>query len=168
MQIKLSRTAVSGGLAVAIAVGAAVVGPAGCASNNSATVSVRPPPTPIRGGRFALVALGGQPPEGERRMELSFGSDGRVTGFGGVNQFSGPFELAGAGENRGQLRFGDLAVTLMAGPDNLMQQEKRYLDALRVVDGYIAEGGLLELTTGGQPVLRYRALGATSAPAGGR
>lgn len=140
---------------------------AGCASSGAQTVGVRPPPTEVRGGRFALVAIGGQTPEGERRLELTFGSDGRVSGFGGVNQISGPYELTAKGENRGKLRFGAFVTTLMAGPDNLMKQEQQYMDALRVVDGFIAEGGLLELTTGGQPVLRYRALSAATAPTGG-
>jgi heat shock protein HslJ len=165
--ISMSRPAVVTGVAAVLAIGL-VMQLAGCAADGTKKVIVRPPPTEVRGGRFALVALGGQPPESDRPLDLTFGADGRVSGFAGVNQFNGPFEMAAAGGNRGTLRFGELASTLMAGPANLMNQEKRYLDALRAVDGYIAEGGLLELTAGGQPVLRYRALGAATRPAGGR
>src|SRR5262245_15075680 len=168
MKNVLARIAVSCGVSALLAI-TTLFGAAGCAADGSAgKVSVRPPPTEVRGGRFALVALGGEPPASERSLDLQFGADGRVSGFSGVNQFNGPYELAGAGQNRGGIRIGPLVVTMMAGPDDQMQQEKRYLDALRAADGYIAEGGLLELTTAGQPILRYRALGAATLPAGGR
>lgn len=167
MKVKMPRVARSGGLSIAFALLAIAL--PGCASDGSSQkVVVRPPPTEVRGGRFALVAIGGQPPETERPMELTFSADGQVSGFGGVNQISGPFEMTPEGNNRGKLRFGALVSTRMAGPEKMMQQEKQYLDSLRMADGYIAEGGLLELTAGGQPILRYRALGAASPAAGGR
>jgi heat shock protein HslJ len=99
-------------------------------------------------------------------LEIEFGADGRVSGFAGVNQFNGMYELTPGAANRGGLHIGPLAVTKMAGPENLMKQEATYLEALGRVDGYVAEGGLLELEAGGEPLLRYRTLATATAPAG--
>src|SRR5262245_12552276 len=93
-----SRIAVSVVLVAASAITFALVGASGCAADgNAGKVSTRPPPTHIRGGRFALVSLGGEPPESQRPLELNFGADGSVSGFAGVNQFAGTYELAPAG-----------------------------------------------------------------------
>ena len=59
----------------------------------------------------------------------------RVSGFSGVNQYGGPYS---AGDD-GSLEVGDLAGTLMAGPEPLMRAEQMYLDLLRKCTSYKVE-----------------------------
>jgi heat shock protein HslJ len=44
-----------------------------------------------------------------------------------------------------ELRFGPLATTLMAGPEDEMQREREFLDALARVTGYVLDGRSLTL-----------------------
>lgn len=126
----------------------------------------QPPPTKMLGSIWALVALGGEEPLGDEPLTLELGEDGRVGGFAGVNRYFGDYELeeptaAGSGKPAapGTVKFGELGATRMAGPPEMMEQERRYLDALRAVDRYRAEGGLLELSAGRGPLLRFRKIG---------
>lgn len=134
----------------------------GCQSGggDKPAASVKPPPVQISGSRWALVSLGGKSPEGDKAITLELSAGQRASGFAGVNHYTTSYELNSAGPGRGTLRFGDIGSTRMAGPEPLMKQETAFLDLLRKTDGYSAEGGLLELTAGGAPTLRFRQLGA--------
>jgi heat shock protein HslJ len=59
-------------------------------------------------------------------LSLLFGTDNTVSGSGGVNTFSGPFE-----SDETSIKLGPLASTMMAGADDLMAQEQQYLAALQ-------------------------------------
>lgn len=74
-----------------------------------------------------------------------------VAGFSGVNQYSGPYT---AGDD-GALEIGDIASSLMAGPEPLMQAEGAYLKALKGCDGWEVEGGTLTLKTGEEATLTF-------------
>lgn len=74
-----------------------------------------------------------------------------VAGFSGVNQYSGPYTA----EDGGTLEVGELASTMMAGPEPLMSAEQAYLELLRGCDGWAVDGGTLRLTTGGEESLVY-------------
>lgn len=96
----------------------------------------------IFGKRWVLIELRGQPvnllSEGEPlQIDLQFDeAAGRVFGFGGVNRYSGPFEL----KDGFQLTFGNLMSTLMAGPN--LDVEQQYLEVLREVDNFtLSEDG---------------------------
>lgn len=134
----------------------------GCQGGGSSkpAASVKPPPVQMSGSRWALFSLGGKSPEGDKAITLELSAGQRASGFAGVNRFMTSYELQPVGPGRGTLRFGDIGSTLMAGPEPLMKQETAFLDLLRKTDGYSAEGGLLELTAGGAPTLRFRQLGA--------
>lgn len=132
----------------------------GCSTTDAQPQPNRPPPVKLEGSRWAVVALRGQYPQGDVQLVLELGPEGRVSGFAGVNRFNGSYTLKQQAEGRGTLSFGELATTRMAGPPELMQQEERFLAALKTVDGYRAEGGLMELEAGGAPVLRFRQLAA--------
>ena len=71
-----------------------------------------------------------------------FGADGKVTGSGGCNTFSGPFEVDGA-----KLRIGPLAATRKAcpEPDGADAQERGYLAALESVVRFEQAGPRLTL-----------------------
>jgi heat shock protein HslJ len=80
-------------------------------------------------GTWTLVELDGAAPAGgERAPELVIAPDGALSGFAGVNRFSGRLEpeaLAG-----GHIVTGPLAATRMAGPEPAMLLEARILALL--------------------------------------
>lgn len=131
---------------------------AGCRSASKPVDPTVPPPIQLAGSRWQLIAIGAAPPQGGKPITLELGADGRASGFAGVNQFSGLYEAQASGPGRGPIRFGELASTRMAGPPELMEQENAFLEALRQAQGYIAEGGMLELGVGRDPLLRFRQL----------
>ena len=76
-------------------------------------------------------------------------ADGQVSGFAGVNRLAG--RLAGEGE----LLFGPLATTRMAGPPPAMELETRYLAALQQATGWRIEDGRLLLQVGGETLATF-------------
>lgn len=71
--------------------------------------------------------------------------DGRVAGSAGVNRYMG-----GPGEDK---LFGPLAMTLMAGPPPLMEQEQRLMRLLERADSLVFRPGNLELIADGDVVV---------------
>jgi heat shock protein HslJ len=68
------------------------------------------------------------------------------------NSYQGTWSL-----EDGQLSIVDVAVTMMACPEALMNQERRFLDALNSADGVrFDDTGALFLTSGGDDLLRAR------------
>ena len=66
------------------------------------------------------------------QLTLSFGPDGRVTGFGGVNRFGGTYEVSADGKLT--WTGAGFTATRKAGPPELMDKERAYLDGLRKVN----------------------------------
>ena len=75
--------------------------------------------------------------------------ESRVTGSGGVNRITGTFVLA-----EDELRFGPLATTMMAGPEEAMARERAFLGVLARVTGSRLEGSSLTLLADDEPVAR--------------
>jgi heat shock protein HslJ len=102
---------------------------------------------------WTLVELEGEPVEtGADELPRSLALDleeSRVSGWGGVNRLTGTFALS---EN--ELRFGPLATTRMAGPEDAMRREREFLAALERVTTYDREGRTLTLLAGDDTVLR--------------
>lgn len=63
--------------------------------------------------------------DGGRAPFVQFGSEGRVSGFGGCNRFTGTFVQNGA-----ELRIGPLAATRMACPEDVMKLEMKLFGLL--------------------------------------
>ncbi len=80
---------------------------------------------------------------GWRGMTLEFDAEGRAVGNGGVNGFGTDYEA----DSDGSLRFGQIASTLMAGPEEFMEQEAAFFSALSQVAAFSVseDGGLLQL-----------------------
>lgn len=114
------------------------------------------PPVQMIGSNWKLVSLGGDLPVENSEITLAFGADGQASGAAGVNRYFGPYQLRSPDRPDGALAFGEFGTTRIAGPDELMTQEQRYLGALRAVTGYRAGGALLELDADGRPLLRFR------------
>jgi heat shock protein HslJ len=73
-------------------------------------------------------------------LTLAFGTDGNVSGSGGVNTFSGPFTSAET-----SIKIGPLAATMMAGSEELMAQEQQYMTALQAATTWDIANGVLTL-----------------------
>ena len=89
---------------------------------------------PLGDTDWTLIELDGEPVELEGghaptlRLDLE---ESRVDGSTGVNRLLGTFAL-----DEFALRFGPLATTLMAGPEDAMALERRFLAALAQVSTY--------------------------------
>jgi len=92
---------------------------------------------------WVAETIGGTPVINPGRVTLSFG-EGRVSGRGGCNLYSGPVEVG-----KGTLKIGPLISTKMACVDNgLMPQESTYLTALQSAQRYsFGADGKLTITT---------------------
>ena len=112
------------------------------------------PVTELEQTTWRLTSIGGDAPQTEDAMSpliLKFlPVQGRMSGSGGVNTFSGTYELEGD-----SMSFEVGISTLMSGPPDLMEQEDRVKEALASVTGYRLEGDTLELLAGDEVVLRY-------------
>ncbi len=100
--------------------------------------------------QVASVSALSLPPDA-RRPTLQLDADsGQVSGFAGVNRFSGSYELGAD-----YLSFGALGATRMGGPPELMVAEQIYLEALSRVDGWRMRDGRLELLMGNTVLMGF-------------
>lgn len=76
-----------------------------------------------------------------------------VSGFSGVNSFSGSYTA----ETDGTFEAGPLAVTLMAGPEPLMAAEQAFLDLMDKSESFAVADGTLTLTTADDQTLTFEA-----------
>ncbi|HEY0213835.1 MAG TPA: YbaY family lipoprotein [Paenirhodobacter sp.] len=83
----------------------------------------RTAPTPA--GSWLAEDIGGGGVIDRAQSVLNLGPDGTVSGTGGCNRISGKATLDGQ-----KISFGQMASTMMACPPALMDQERKFLDAL--------------------------------------
>lgn len=113
---------------------------------------------PLAGTSWQLVELNGQPlvPGGEPLTLMFAADEARVSGYGGCNQFSGPYTQNGA-----SLRFGPLLSTRRACLEPALNtQETAYFQALESTTRYSIENGQLVLYRGNQVLARFDPAGA--------
>ena len=108
--------------------------------------------TELGGTSWVVTALDEEPLAVEDPPTLAFDEDGRVSGHGGVNRFTGTWSADGD-----VLVFGPVATTRMAGPPERMQLEDRFLAVLAARCTVLATDEGLLLTSDGGSV---RAVGA--------
>lgn len=110
-------------------------------------------------GTWKLVHLEGIDVTALRRApELTIGEDGALSGFAGVNRFSGQAEAEDL--RRGQLRAGPLIATLMAGEPRAMEAESRFMALLGSPLEWRLSDGELALSRDGEVKARFRPAGA--------
>lgn len=93
-----------------------------------------------------------------RAPELTLGADGALSGFAGVNRFSG--RAVPEALREGKLQTGPLASTLMAGEPRAMEAEQRFLGLLGTRLDWRRSNAELTLLEGGTVKARFRAAGA--------
>lgn len=85
--------------------------------------------------------------------DLAFESDGKISGLGGCNRFAGQAKIDGD-----KIGIGDVAATMMACPQPLMDVEGRYFEAFRKVAAFRIENGQLIMSdSAGKELLRFSA-----------
>jgi heat shock protein HslJ len=89
---------------------------------------------------------------------VRFGSDGRVSGFGAVNRFSGTYKFSPEGVLMWPAP--GLVSTRMAGPPELMEKERAYLRGLpKTTRAVVAKNGLQLQSEDGSTVLLFAQVG---------
>jgi heat shock protein HslJ len=96
-------------------------------------------PTMVEGS-WKLETLNGAAADATVPTTLSL-NEGKATGNAGVNTFNGGYSAP----SDGVLTFSQIASTMMAGPDNAMQQEQAFLTALNDTKKFTTEDGALVL-----------------------
>lgn len=131
---------------------ASETGAAGWRTFDTSTESAASPAAetqPLTDSKWSLTgAADATLPNFEITLEFA---DGKVAGKSAVNRYMGSFESA----NPGELKFGPLATTMMAGPEDAMAAEQAYLAELAKVNGYRLDGDQLILLVGTDEVLTY-------------
>lgn len=95
------------------------------------------------------------------RSTMSIDADGRVSGRGGCNSYSGAVDITGAA-----IRFGPLASTRMACAPPVGSQEQRFFSALASVRryGFTPEGRLVLYGENGSEVVTFGRLTGQQQP----
>ncbi len=86
----------------------------------------------------------------DSKITLHF-SEGRLTGTAGVNLYFSSYRLSGNKISVGKA----IGSTMMAGPENLMQQERDYLENLADIVQVALSESVLTLTTNSGNVLSF-------------
>jgi heat shock protein HslJ len=93
----------------------------------------------------------------DANMTISFGADGKATGYASVNRFGGTYAFDEAGALAWPGR--GFMTTRKAGPPELMEKENAYLRALPKVNRAILNGAMLQLQSDdGSTALLYTEL----------
>jgi len=101
-----------------------------------------PDATELAGG-WLLEDLGGRGVMDMVQTTLVFDGEGRVSGSGGCNRYTGSYTYGD-----GELTFGPLAGTKMMCPEAVMDQEDRFLEALAAIDRVAVDGPFLLIYAG--------------------
>ena len=97
----------------------------------------------LDGTNWTLIELSdGQPVSAEPPVMLTF-QDGRISGSGGCNDYTGPFTLGE--DNPFVMTVGPVAATAMACPDSVQSQENAYFSALGTVSQWSYRYGNLAM-----------------------
>lgn len=117
----------------------AVAGQGSARAGGDASV---PATDPLQGVEWVVQDIAGTGIVADSRATLAFDAEGKVAGSGSCNRYFGPYTLAAD-----KVTFGNMASTMMACPDALMEQERRFLQTLQQVQAF-------EITADGALVLR--------------
>lgn len=143
-------------LATALTASLALATMTACASSSDpAGPSTKPAPTggaALLGDEWSVFEINGQPIVPNSKPTIKF-EDGRVAGAGSCNRFMGGYTVGADGV---KLEMSQMASTMMACPDPLMQQEGAFLKTLGAVTGYSVTAGVLTLTTADGQTIKAR------------
>ena len=106
----------------------------------------------LDGTEWVLQSVDGSSPLEGTEITLAF-SGGGASGSAGCNAYSGPYSV----EGEDGLSFSDFVNTAMAclEPVGIMDQEEKYLEALRAATGFRLSDGELQIFSAEGAVLVY-------------
>lgn len=109
-------------------------------------------PNTITGVEWAVTEMFGMPWPNENPATLAIDADAKVSAFGGCNRLTGQAVLA-----YGSVRFPpNFAATMMACPAPLEENERRFIQALSQVVGYVRYGsGMVMTDAQGRGILHF-------------
>ena len=119
---------------------------------NSQSKSANQPIASLAGQSWTCVTLDGAAITATRPPTITFDGAGRVNGFSGVNRFGGSVESAEAGE----LHFGQMMSTKMAGPPEQMALESSFLSAITRADRYMVKDAELIFSAGKTMLVQFK------------
>jgi putative lipoprotein len=106
----------------------------------------------LQDGEWRVTQIGGDVVPETSAPTISFAVDGRVYGSTSCNRFNSSYSLDG-----NALEIGNLAATKRACDPGLMQQERRFLDAISLIENVsLEQGGFLVLSGNGQRLVAVR------------
>jgi len=114
-----------------------------CAPTPDTKPAAAAPGAALAGSEWKVTEINGQPIVANSTPTITF-EEGRVFGAGSCNRFMGGYTVSGDGLT---LQMSQMASTMMACPEPLMQQEGAFLGALGSVKSYSVSGSTLKLTT---------------------
>jgi putative lipoprotein len=122
----------------------------GCSLMEPASTST--PKVELVGGTWVAEDIDGAGVIDDAQSTVQFGNDGRISGRGACNGYSGTVDLKGA-----QIIIGQLVSTKMACPPAVMNQENRFLAALQAARTYRTDENnkLILSDATGTPRLRF-------------
>lgn len=143
-------------LASTVIASALVISTQGCTTGHPMPRSTEPISVRALTGEWAIVSIEGEDtasllPDGAKAPTLQFSDEGRLSGFAGVNRFSGSLDTEKL--ISGKWDVGQVVSTKMAGPPELMALEQRILSALDSADAIVSTGGSIVLTAKGKESL---------------
>lgn len=94
----------------------------------------------VFGIQWIVEAIDGEPTADDVKSTMQIAADGQVNGRGGCNGYGGAATVKGE-----KISFGDMRATLMACEQAAMDQEGRFLAALKDVEAFRIEDGKLVL-----------------------
>jgi heat shock protein HslJ len=108
----------------------------------------------IEGGDVAKLL-----PAGARRPSINIASDGKVSGFGGVNRLSSTLDVQAV--PKGEFKLGPMISTRMAGPKESMDLENRFTRLLEQAGSFELSGDKLTVWNAqkGPPMRFVRGVG---------
>jgi heat shock protein HslJ/phosphoserine phosphatase len=108
-------------------------------------------PTNTLQGTWTLIQLEGDTlPDGAKPPEITFAANGAVSGFTGVNRFTGKFTP------QGETLFGPgMATTRMAGAPTAMKLEAEFLSAMRDVNQFKVKRDRLTFSADDLPLMIF-------------
>ena len=137
--------------------------PSACA--DAAVATSQPAPAQGLGGTAWIVtSLNGQGVVPAAPPTMAFGADGKVSGTGGCNQYTAPYQTTGS-----SIAVGDIASTLMLCEGAAGTQETAFLGVLRAATSWrVGDDGVLHLDGAGEIVADAAAQAPTpvTSPAG--
>jgi heat shock protein HslJ len=106
----------------------------------------------LGGGEWQVFEINGAGIVAGSKPTITF-EEGRVFGAGSCNRFMGGYAVSPDGL---KLEMSQMASTMMACPEPLMQQEGAFLGTLGTVTGYELAGGVLTLKGADGKTIRAR------------